>query len=163
LEEIKNLLVNKFQEIKTRIERVLEQLNDDDVNWRPNESSNSIANLIIHMDGNIKERIGKGINKKDFIRQRDQEFEWVTKSKSELQEIMKKSFGEIIETTKGMTDHGLAQTQIVRNQERTNLDVLIQCATHFSEHLGQILYIGKIIKNQEYISTSIPKGKQIKD
>lgn len=159
MEEIKDLLVKKFKEIENRIKLVIDQLSDDEVNWRPNESSNSIANLIIHIDGNIKERIGKGINKKDFIRHRDEEFELVTKTNSELFEILEKTFNELIETTKGMTDSSLAQKQIVRNKERTNLDVLVQCATHFSEHLGQILYIGKMIKNHEYISTSIPKKK----
>ncbi|WP_339322133.1 DUF1572 family protein [Paenibacillus sp. FSL W8-0194] len=46
---------------------------------------------------------------------------------------------------------------MVRNKERTNLDMILQCATHFSEHLGQIMYIGKLIKNNEYVMTSIPK------
>jgi len=159
MEEVKELLVKKFQEIEKRIKLVLEQLSEDEVNWRPNESSNSIANLIIHIDGNIRERISKGINKKDYIRHRDEEFEPVTKNKSELIEILEKSFYELIETAKGMTDSLMAQTQIVRNKERTNLDVMVQCATHFSEHLGQILYIGKMIKNHDYISTSIPKKK----
>jgi hypothetical protein len=159
MEEVKELLVKKFQEIEKRIKLVLEQLSEDEVNWRPNESSNSIANLIIHIDGNIRERISKGINKKDYIRHRDEEFEPVTKNKSELIEILENSFYELIETTKGMTDSLMAQTQIVRNKERTNLDVMVQCATHFSEHLGQILYIGKMIKNHDYISTSIPKKK----
>lgn len=159
MEEIKDLLVKKFQEIEKRIKLVLEQLSDEEVNWRPNESSNSIANLIIHIDGNIKERIGKGINNKDFTRHRDEEFEVVTKTNSELNEILEKSFYDLIETTNGMTDSLMEQTQIIRNMERTNLDVLVQCATHFSEHLGQILYIGKMIKNHDYKSTSIPKKK----
>ena len=159
MEELKGILADKFQDIMKRIKLVMEQLSDEEVNWRPNESSNSIANLIIHIEGNIKERIGSGINKKDFIRNRDEEFECAYKSKSELIEILEKSFFEVIETTQGMTDKQMAQVQLIRNKERTNLDVLIQCATHFSEHLGQITYIGKMIKNHDYISTTIPKKK----
>ncbi|SDD72579.1 Protein of unknown function [Paenibacillus sp. UNCCL117] len=94
MEEVKELLVKKFQEIEKRIKLVMEQLSDDEVNWRPNKSRNSIANLIIHIDGNINERVGKGINKKDFIRHRDEEFESVSKKKSELIEILEKSFNE---------------------------------------------------------------------
>jgi hypothetical protein len=157
MEEVKELLVTKFQEIEKRIKLVLDQLSDDEVNWRPNESSNSIANLIIHIDGNIGERISKGINKKDYTRHRDEEFEPVTKEKSEIIEILEKSFYELIETTRGMTDGLMSQTQMIRNKERTNLDILIQSVTHFSEHLGQVLYIGKLVRNHDYISTSIPK------
>lgn len=159
MEAVRDLLVKKFQEIEKRIKLVIGQLSDDEVNWRPNESSNSIANLIIHINGNIGERISEGINKKDYIRHRDEEFEPVNIKKSELIEILEISFNELIETTKKMTDSKMSQTQIVRNKERTNLDVLVQCATHFSEHLGQILYIGKMIRNHDYISTSIPKKK----
>lgn len=42
LEEIQNLLMKKFKEIHSRTLLVLNQLSDDEVNWRPNESSNSI-------------------------------------------------------------------------------------------------------------------------
>lgn len=45
MEEIKFLLIHKFEEIAQRMLRVVEQLDDEQLNWRPNESSNSIANL----------------------------------------------------------------------------------------------------------------------
>ena len=159
LEQLKDILAKKFEEIVKRATLVIEQLSDEEVNWRPNESSNSIANLVIHIEGNIYERIGKGMNKKDFNRNRDAEFEIITKTKSELIESLENSFGELIATTKGMTNTLMAQVQTVRNIERTNLDVLIQCATHFSEHVGQMMYICKMIKNHDYVSTTIPKKK----
>jgi hypothetical protein len=157
MEVIKNLLSNKFEEIQRRIILVLDQLCDEEVNWCPNESSNSIANLIVHIRGNINERITKGIHNKEISRNRDEEFEEIYRTKQELMNITNGSFDEIIETTKIMTEETLMKTQLVRNKERTNLDMLIQCATHFSEHLGQVLYIGKMIKDREYITTSIPK------
>jgi hypothetical protein len=43
----------------------------------------------------------------------------------------------------------------VRKRERTNLDMLHQCAAHYSEHMGQILYIAKQILKEKYKSTSI--------
>ncbi|MGM0884051.1 MAG: DinB family protein [Bacillota bacterium] len=157
MEEIKNLLLRKFEEIQRRILLVLEQLSDEEVNWRPNESSNSIANLIVHISGNVNERIIKGIHKKGINRNRDEEFEDLCRTKQELMDITNESFNEVIETITSITKEAWLKTQMVRNKERTHLDMLIQCATHFSEHMGQILYIGKIIKNSEYVMTSIPK------
>lgn len=87
MEKVKDLLVTKFHQIETRIKLLLDQLSDEELNWRPNESSNSISNLIIHIEGNIGERISKGINKKDYTRHRDKEFEPISKTKSELIEM----------------------------------------------------------------------------
>lgn len=67
MNEVKSLLVKKFKEIKKRIMLVLDQLSDEHVNWRPDDSSNSIANLIVHINGNIQERIGDGIIIKNII------------------------------------------------------------------------------------------------
>ncbi|MFD1774306.1 DUF1572 family protein [Paenibacillus rhizophilus] len=157
MEVVKKLLSNKFEEIQRRIILVLDQLSDEQVNWRPNESSNSVTNLIVHIRGNIDERITKGIHNKEISRNRDEEFEKRYRTKQDLINLTKGSFDEIIETIKIMTEETLMKTQLVRNKERTNLDMIIQCATHFSEHMGQILYIGKMIKDREYVTTSIPK------
>ncbi|TVY07785.1 DinB family protein [Paenibacillus cremeus] len=160
MESIQLLLAQKFGDIENRITQALDQLNDEQVNWRPNESSNSIANLIIHMCGNLNERVGKGILQKPYSRDRDQEFEYTYTAKKELLDLMRATFEETIITTSQATDDMLEATQTVRQNERTNLDILLQCATHMSEHLGQILYIGKMLLDEQYISTSIPRSKR---
>ncbi|MNC38963.1 DinB superfamily protein [compost metagenome] len=159
MEMVKNLLVTKFEEIQKRLISVLDQLSDEQVNWRPNDSSNSIANLVVHISGNISERISKGMNNRDYIRNRDQEFEELYRTKQDLIELITDSFREAIETTRYMTEETLLKTQLVRDRERTNIDILIQCATHFSEHLGQIFYIAKMLKDGEYATTSVPKKR----
>ncbi|SFS75112.1 DUF1572 family protein [Paenibacillus sp. BC26] len=157
MEEIKSILISKFEEIERRMQSVLEQLNDDEVNWRPNESSNSIANLIVHISGNINERVLNGILKRNTVRNRDEEFEELHRTQPELLDITRDSFTIMIESIKDMSTEDWHKMQVVRNKERTHLEVLIQCAAHFSEHLGQLFYIAKMIKNTEYVTTSIPK------
>ncbi|MEB3100796.1 DinB family protein [Ferviditalea candida] len=159
MEAIQPILAKRFEEIEKRILSVLDQLNDDHVNWRPNESSNSIANIIMHLRGNIGERVTKGIHHKDFARNRDQEFETVYASQSELRDIIRQSFQELIETARNISEEGLQRTQTVRNAEITNLDLLVQMAAHSSEHMGQILYIAKICLDDKYITTTIPKKR----
>lgn len=63
-------------------------------------------------------------------------------------------------TMEQLSDEAWHHTQIVRKKERTHLDMLLQCASHFSEHMGQILYIGKMIKEEQYEMTSIPLKRQ---
>ncbi|MCM3748096.1 DUF1572 domain-containing protein [Paenibacillus pasadenensis] len=141
MEEIRELLIMKFDEIQKRIILVLDQLNDAEVNWYPNESSNSIANLVVHISGNVNERILNGIQKLEVTRHRDEEFKVLYKTKGELIQITRLSFKQIIETVKSMNKEDWFKMQLVRNKERTHLDVLFQCATHFSEHMGQIFIL----------------------
>jgi uncharacterized damage-inducible protein DinB len=61
----------------------------------------------------------------------------------------------IIAAVQQMTDEQFEQKQTVRNKERTNLEVLHQCAAHYSEHMGQIFYIAKQLLKENYQSTSI--------
>lgn len=148
-------LSKKFDEISTRLIKALQQLNDEQVNWRPDNTSNSISTLIKHVEGNIHERILKGILHQDVHRNRDDELKQTFITKSELEQIIQAKFELVIATVKNITDEELEQTQWVRNRERTNLDMLHQCAAHYSEHTGQIIYIAKQILQENYKSTSI--------
>ncbi|GIP44379.1 hypothetical protein J45TS6_28380 [Paenibacillus sp. J45TS6] len=148
-------LVKKFQEIQRRILLVMDQLSEEQLNWKPNEQSHRIANLVLHIEGNIKERIAKGILHQNIVRDREAEFSAVFISKAELTAIVKENFDFLIDIVSKLTDRELEQTQLVRNKERTNIDILHQCAAHYSEHMGQIFYIAKLCLNESYKSTSI--------
>ncbi|AZN38312.1 DinB family protein [Paenibacillus albus] len=148
-------LAKKFEEIRKRILAALEQLNDDQVNWSPDGRSHSISTLIKHIDGNIQERILKGMLHQNIQRNRDDELKQTFIRKSELSQLVQHRFELIILTVTSMTDEALEQKQLVRTRERTSLDMLHQCAAHYSEHMGQIFYIAKQILQEQYKSTSI--------
>ena len=148
-------LSNKFEELRRRILKALQQLSDDQVNWRPDGASHSISTLLRHVDGNIQERIMKGILGHDIHRNRKDEFEPVYMTKPELEKLVQDRFELVIVTVNTIADEQLEQKQQVRNRERTNLDMLHQCAAHYSEHMGQIFYIAKQMLQENYKSTSI--------
>jgi len=58
-----------------RIEQCVAALGDEDLWWRPNEKSNSIGNLILHLSGNVRQWIVSGIGGKPDIRVRQREFD----------------------------------------------------------------------------------------
>jgi uncharacterized damage-inducible protein DinB len=148
-------LIKKFEEIRRRILKAINQLDDEQLNWRPDEASHSISTLIKHIEGNIQERILKGILHHEIQRNTEDELKQTFIKKSELEMVIEDRFQQIIDTIKEITDETLDQTQVVRNRERTNLDMLHQCATHYSEHMGQIFYIAKQCLKEYYKSTSI--------
>jgi uncharacterized damage-inducible protein DinB len=158
--ELRNFLTQKFEEIQRRLLAVIDQLNDEELNWRPNEESNSVANLVVHIEGNIKERIVQGILHREYVRDREAEFEEMIRTKQQLISIVNESFWELVETAREATEQTLMQKQWVRGKERANADILMQCTAHFSEHLGQVLYIGKLLKGGEYVTTSIPRKRE---
>lgn len=148
-------LVNKFEEIRGRILKATSQLDDEQLNWRPNEASHSISTLIKHIEGNIKERILKGILHQEIQRNRKEELAHTFVKKFDLEKIIEERIQFVIETIRTIPNETLEQKQMVRNRERTNLDMLHQCATHFSEHMGQIFYIAKQCLKENYKSTSL--------
>jgi uncharacterized damage-inducible protein DinB len=148
-------LVKKFEEIRRRMLKAVSQLNDEQLNWRPNESSHSISTLVRHIEGNIKERVLNGILHQEIQRNREEELKHTFVRKSELEAIIEVRIQLIIDTIRNISDETLEQKQMVRNRERTNLDMLHQCAAHFSEHMGQIFYIAKQCLKEDYKSTSL--------
>ncbi|MBD2871184.1 DinB family protein [Paenibacillus arenilitoris] len=148
-------LSTKFGEIQRRTLNVLEQLDDEQVNWRPNEASHSIAALIKHMEGNMNERVINGILGGKTVRDREQELRPSHTTKYELHSIVNDKLQLVIDTVNRISDAELEATQTVRNKERTNLDMLHQCAAHYSEHMGQIFYVAKQLLGDRYVSTSI--------
>lgn len=149
-------LISKFREIQESTLFVLDQLDNEDLNWRPNAYSNSIANLVKHINGYIKERIEKGILTQSIYRNREEELGETFTSKEELLKIIKNRFDFVIYTIESISDELLEATQHVRGKDRTNLDMLHQCAAHFSEHMGQIIYIAKIRLGEQYNSLTGP-------
>ncbi|MCA1060508.1 DUF1572 domain-containing protein [Rossellomorea aquimaris] len=148
-------LINKFEELKKRILKAIAQMSDEQLNWRPGNAGHCVSTLIRHIDGNIKERIYKGICNGTYIRDREDEFKHVYITKVELEKLVLNQFQFVIDTISQLSEESLLKTQFVRGRERTNLEVLYQCAAHFSEHMGQILYIAKLCLKEEYTSTSI--------
>ncbi|MCR8630115.1 DUF1572 domain-containing protein [Paenibacillus radicis (ex Xue et al. 2023)] len=152
----RNWLIAKFRELQDSMLKVLEQLDDEHVNWRPNNYSNSISNLIMHINGYIKERIEKGILHRTISRSRDEELGAIIVPNEELQQLIKERFDFVISTIECITEEQLDAIQVVRGSDRTNLDMLHQCAAHFSEHVGQILYIAKLRLRERYKSLTGP-------
>lgn len=148
-------LIKKFGEIQSRLLKAINQLDDEQLNWKPNEASHSISTLIKHIEGNIQERILKGILHQEIQRKREDEFKQTFIKKTELVTVVEGRFQLIIDLIRGITDEKLSEKQIVRNKERTHLDMLHQCAAHYSEHMGQIFYITKLCLDENYNSTSI--------
>ncbi|OXS59769.1 hypothetical protein B1A99_09500 [Cohnella sp. CIP 111063] len=148
-------LVKKFEEIKSRTLKAISQLDEEQLNWSPDPVSHNIPTLLRHIEGNIVERIRKGICKEEIDRDRDKEFLKTLMTKSEAEMLITKNLEYVVGVIKSLPEEKFDEKQIVRGKERSNLDMLHQCAAHYSEHMGQIFYITKQCKKDEYKTTSV--------
>jgi uncharacterized damage-inducible protein DinB len=123
----------------------IERMSDEDLWWRPNEVSNSVGNLILHLCGNLRQWIVSSIGGVEFKRNRDAEFAArgpVTKV--ELVENLKQTLGEVDEVLASLTSDRLLHRFDVQKYNVSTLQAVYHVVEHFGYHLGQILYIYKM-------------------
>jgi len=142
-------------------EKTFEQLTDADFHFAPNEASNSIAVIIQHVSGNMLSRWTNFLieDGEKAWRQRDEEFEVHDYSKQQLLELWEKGWICFLNALTSLTENDLLKTIYIREEPLLVIDAINRQLAHYPYHVGQILYIGKIIKGAGWQSLSIDKGK----
>jgi hypothetical protein len=149
-----------FQYYKKLGEDTFVQVNESQHNWQFNEMSNSIATIVKHLSGNMLSRWT------DFLktdgekenRNRDAEFESENLTIEQMLFIWQKGWDCLFETLKSLTDEDLQKEIYIRNQGHTVIEAINRQLAHYSYHIGQIVFIGKIVVGNNWNSLSIPKG-----
>lgn len=141
--------------LRTRITRVfpaqiraaIEPLTDEQLWWRPNEQSNSIGNLILHLTGSLNHFLNRNLGGFDYQRDREAEF-------AERREIPKKEllalFDDMVtragRTFDEMTVARLAEPSPEPKMSSIVLQDLVNILAHIAAHAGQIVWIAKMLK-----------------
>lgn len=156
-----NTVLNNFQNIKSTAEKAIKQLSFEELHWMPNEESNSVAVIVKHMAGNMVSRWT------DFLtsdgeksnRNRDGEFEGQFSSSEELLQSWETGWTRLIETIELLTPEDLSKTVYIRSEPHSVIQAIERQMYHLSYHSGQIVYLGKLIRNSDWESITIPRGK----
>jgi uncharacterized damage-inducible protein DinB len=127
-----------------KIERCLEGLNDDDVWSRPNEASNSIGNLLLHLRGNVTQWIIGGVGGRTRERRRQQEFDQRDRiPAAELLAGLRAAVEEADEIIRGLDIAALGSRRAIQDYDVTVLEAIYHVVEHFSMHTGQIILMTK--------------------
>jgi hypothetical protein len=148
---------------KTIAEKAINQLEEAQLFVTFNSDSNSIAVISKHMAGNMLSRWT------DFLtsdgektwRERDLEFEDTISNKKELLEQWNKGWNCFFNAIDSIQPENLTQIIYIRNEGHTVTDALNRQLCHYSYHVGQIVFVAKMLKNDEWESLSIPKNKSL--
>ena len=149
----------QFEKYKTLGEETFKQLSDDKLFWKYNEESNSIGTIVKHMWGNMLSRWTDFLTtdgEKEW-RKRDAEFENDIQTRENLLEKWNLGWACLFKALDSITEDDLCRKVSIRKEYLTVMDAIHRQLTHYAYHVGQIVYIGKMICNEHWTSLSIPK------
>ncbi|MGZ3840122.1 MAG: DUF1572 family protein [Flavisolibacter sp.] len=153
-------VTRRFKEYKTLGDKTFIQLTGEDMLYQPHEESNSIAVIIQHLHGNMLSRWTNFLTEdgEKNWRKRDLEFETQTLGKEQMIQQWEEGWKVLLETLASLTEEDLLKTISIRSQPLIVIDAINRQLAHYSSHVGQIIYIGRMIRGKEWKSLSIPKG-----
>ncbi len=128
-----------------KLERCVEALGDEGVWWRPNEESNSVGNLLLHLDGSTRMWVVSVAGGVPVERDRQQEFdEREHIPRAELLEKLRRTLAEVDEVLARMDAAALLERRQSPWGEMTALEAVYHAVEHFSMHAGQIITLTKM-------------------
>jgi hypothetical protein len=134
----------------TRLRACVEPLTEEQVWWRPNPASNSIGNLILHLNGNVRQWLVASFNGQQDLRDRPAEFAAESGlSASQLLERLGTTMGEAAAVLDRLTEAELVAPYEIQGYHVTGLEAVYQVVEHFGLHYGQIAYIAKSLTSRD--------------
>ncbi len=152
--------IKQFEYYKMLGDKTFSQLTDDKLFWQYNEDSNSIATIVKHLSGNMLSRWTDFLTtdgEKEW-RNRDAEFENDISSRQELLDRWNEGWTCLINALNSLTTNDLVKIIYIRNQGHTVIEAINRQLAHYPYHIGQIVFIGKMLCENGWTSLSIPKG-----
>src|SRR5436190_8712044 len=132
-------------EYRTQLRLAVEALPEDSVWWRANDQSNSVGNLLLHLNGNVRQWILGGVGRQANERHRAAEFAARTgPPKAALLADLDRTLDEVDRVLAGLGDADLLEMRTIQGRDITVLAAIFHVVEHFSGHLGQIILIAKL-------------------
>ncbi|MGN6184910.1 MAG: DUF1572 family protein [Thermoanaerobaculia bacterium] len=130
-----------------QIVAALRELTDEQIWWRPNESSNSIGNLVLHLTGSLDHFLNRNLGGYDYLRNREAEFaERTNIPREELTHLFEEMCARAHATFDNLTEDDLEKPSPEPKMNEIIFQDLLGVATHIAGHASQIVYIAKMLK-----------------
>jgi len=155
-------ILGEFRRYRALGDAALAQLKDQELAvGDPYGGRNSAAILVWHIGGNLRSRFT------DFLtsdgekpwRKRDEEFEGRTVSREEVLAKWNGGWDALFAALEPLTDEHLQQMIAIRGQSFAVHDALHRSLAHICYHVGQLVFLAKQFRGEEWKNLSIPLGK----
>ncbi len=161
MESYLNSVVKQFKYYKMLGEKAMEQLQEEQLFWQHNEESNSIAILVNHIAGNMLSRFTEFLTAdgEKSWRNRDAEFTNPFNNKEELMNQWEEGWACLLKTLEHLTNEDLERVVYIRNDGHTVVEAINRQLAHYPYHIGQMVFIAKMLKNEDWQTLSIARNK----
>ncbi|PYX98738.1 MAG: hypothetical protein DMG62_03880 [Acidobacteria bacterium] len=130
-----------------RLRACVESLSDEQVWWRANEASNSVGNLILHLNGNVNQWLVAPFDHREDKRNRPAEFsERQVIPTGQLLETIARTLQDAAAVMASISESDLLATYNIQGYTVSGLHAVYQVIEHFGLHYGQITYITKMLR-----------------
>jgi hypothetical protein len=147
LEFSRNKLLSQYW---PRLRAAVAPLNDEQVWWRPNQASNSIGNLVLHLNGNVYQWLVASFNRVQDKRDRPQEFSQRSGiPAASLLELLGATMDQAAQVLARLATEELLAPYEIQGYNLRGLDAVYQVVEHFGLHYGQIIYIAKHLTGKD--------------
>lgn len=148
--------------LPAQIRSCLEELSEEQIWWRPNEQSNSVGNLVLHVRGAVLHFLCRGVGGLEYERDRPAEFATSSVSKAELLAMLDEMTAEAERTFATLDASRLNERSSEPAYYSTIFEDLFGIAIHLATHTGQIVYVTKMLKegaiNELWMTTHRESG-----
>lgn len=161
LQNFLNETVGGFRDYKKLAERALEQVSDEEFFKQIDAESNSLAIICKHIGGNLRSRWT------DFLttdgekadRNRDSEFIGDDDSRDSIMRIWETGWNALFATLESLKTDDLEKTIQIRGEDFTVVKAISRSSLHTASHIGQIQFLAKHLRVEEWKTLSVPRGK----
>jgi hypothetical protein len=153
--------LKQFHYYKSLGDKTINQLSFKELKQVFNDDSNSISIITKHIIGNMLSRWTNFMTEdgEKSWRHRDQEFEDTYASKEEIISEWEKGWICLFNAIEPLNEDNLENIIYIRNQGHTVTEAINRQLAHYAYHIGQIVFLGTLIKGNSWKSLSIPKGQ----
>jgi hypothetical protein len=144
-----------------RIKHCLDQLTDEQVWHRPGDGQNSIANLLLHLSGNLRQWVIAGLGGAADGRDRPAEFaERGGRSKDDLLRQLEATVDESRQVFLRLTAADLLRVRRIQSYEVTGLRAFFDTVPHFRGHAQEIVFRTRLLLGDGYRFAWAPQTKE---
>lgn len=151
----------QFEYYKVLGERTIAQVPEDQLFWQCNEDSNSIATIVKHLSGNMLSRWTDFLTSdgEKETRNREAEFDNDVRTRAEVLKLWNDGWKVFLDTLYALKEEDLDKEIYIRNMGHTVTESINRQLAHYPYHVGQMVFIGKMICGDKWESLSIPRGR----
>ena len=140
----------RMDESMRMISKSLDLVNDQDIWKKPNLSSNSIGNLMLHLCGNITQYVISSLGRTEDRRDRDLEFSTEGgHAKQDLVAKLEQVINRAKEVISETSQEELVRVRDVQGFNLSGIGIVMHVVGHLSYHTGQIAYWIKLLKDKD--------------